>query len=522
MVIKNHWVAVGAYGYLLLPFLIFCLGFLRTIISIPILIILCYVFYKLIERPEEGTLKFKKNELICGVLLIVIWVWLSGIGGFAFQNSDFHTRNAIFRDLVNYRWPVYYSGSGQNPTYTLIYYIGYWLPSALVGKIVGWNAGQVSLYIWTVGGIVLTVTLLRMQTKASIPLVILLMVFFSGMDVIGAQFIRAAIDPNHYPVLWPPIMHLEWWAGSFQYSSFTTQLFWVFNQAIPVWVCIALHLAFSNPRRSLFLLSLCFFFAPLPALGFIPFILLEIPQNTFHPENLSLKIRGFQPCTFLKNCWADLRPVASYENLVGGSLIFIISYLYFSANLISSSLRFFEFTNYSILVLSVFIPLEWFILWILFAKKQFRNLNWYFAGIILFICPLLVVGSGTDFVMRTSIPALFFLMVWSLEALVYPGKVYKTILIAVLAIGALTSLYEINRAVYRTTDFYFFPRNSQIQAGLIPQDELLVTEHPEKDHPNSLLADSFFSFGNIQPENAMNFVSDINRSYLLKIIFKQP
>lgn len=102
MVIKKHWVITGAYGYLIIPFLIFCLGFLRTIISIPISIILCYIFYKLIERPEEGILKFKKNELIFGIFAIVCWVWLSGIGGFAFQNWDFHWRNAVFRDLIKY------------------------------------------------------------------------------------------------------------------------------------------------------------------------------------------------------------------------------------------------------------------------------------------------------------------------------------------------------------------------------------------------------------------------------------
>ena len=289
-----------------------------------------------------------------------------------------------------------------------------------------------------------------------------------------------------------------------------------------MWVCIALHLAFPNPGRSLFLLSLCFFFAPLPALGFIPFIFLEIPQRTFHPENLSFKFRGFQPGLVLRNCLADLRPVASYENLIGGSLIFLISYLYFSANIIPSSLRLFKFTNYSILILLIFIPLEWLFLWILFAKKLFRNLNWYFAGLILFLCPLLVVGSGTDFVMRTSIPALFFLMVWSLESLVNPVKVYRPILIAVLAIGAFTSVYEINRAVFRTTDYYFISGNLKNQTGSNPRDELIVPDYPEKDHPNSLLADSIISYGNIQPDFAMNYISDIKRAYLLRLIFKEP
>ena len=174
------------------------------------------------------------------------------------------------------------------------------------------------------------------------------------------------------------------------------------------------------------------------------------------------------------------------------------------------------------MVLLIFIPLEWLFLWILFAKKLFRNLNWYFAGLILLLCPLLVVGSGTDFVMRTSIPALFILMVWLLGALVNPVKVYRPILIAVLAIGAFTSVYEINRAVFRTTDYYFISGNLKNQTDSNPRDELIVPDYPEKDHPNSFAGRFDYQFGNIQPDFAMNFISDIKRSYLLRLIFKEP
>ncbi len=115
MAIKKHWVAVGAYGYLILPFLIFCLGFIKPIFSIPASLILAFSIYHInTQLKNEDLIHFTKNELLIGILLIGFWVWLSGIGGYAFQNWDFHTRNAIFRDLVIYRWPVYYTGLGEN------------------------------------------------------------------------------------------------------------------------------------------------------------------------------------------------------------------------------------------------------------------------------------------------------------------------------------------------------------------------------------------------------------------------
>jgi len=526
MVIKKHWVSVGAYGYLIIPFLIFCLGFLRTIFSIPISIILCYIFYKLIEKPEEGTLKLKKNELIFGVLLIVCWVWLSGIGGHAFQNWDFHWRNAVFRDLINSNWPVNYTyqvqgGSGPPPVYSLVYYFGYWLPSALVGKLAGWGAAQFALVVWTILGVFISTMLLKTYVKTSIVFILLFFVFFSGMDASGAQVIRTFFNPSHYPSLWPPIQHLEGWTGAFQYSSITTQLFWVFNQAVPVWICIALHLASPDPRRCLLLFSLCFFFAPLPALGFIPFIFLEIPNKTFHPEELAFNFHDFHFNSFFKHCWEDLKAIISPENLIGGVLVLLISYAYFSSNPASSSMGIIFLNIYSSLIFIIFMLLEWLILWILIAKKYYLDLNWYLAGIMLIIIPFLVIGKGINPALRISIPAMFLLMMWCFKAILNPEHVCRPILVTVLIIGALTPLYEINRSIYRTFEYYANPRQSSGQISQKINDEVNFPFAPEMDHPKTLLADSYITLKNLKPEQATNFIANIEKSFFQKYLLKE-
>ena len=209
-----------------------------------------------------------------------MWVALSGIGGFAFQNIDFHTRNAVFRDLINFPWPVKYYTNPTDPSipYNLVYYTGFWLPAALVGKIAGWLAANIALYIWTVLGIILTILLLGTKIKLTPLYLILILIFFSGMDALGS-LIRIIAVPGTNNFLWPPIFHLEWWMPSFQYSSFTTQLFWVFNQAIPTWLCMALLIATGDRKIILVVWSLCCFFAPLPALGMFPYVLLKIPNK---------------------------------------------------------------------------------------------------------------------------------------------------------------------------------------------------------------------------------------------------
>ena len=99
---------------------------------------------------------------------------------------------------------------------------------------------------------------------------ILFFIFFSGMDALGVLFFAKG-----YPTLFPPIQHLEIWAGNLQYSSFTTQLFWFFNQALPAWLCIILVLNANKLDAKILSGALCVFFAPLAAVGLFPYLLID-------------------------------------------------------------------------------------------------------------------------------------------------------------------------------------------------------------------------------------------------------
>lgn len=338
MNIKIHTLVHLAFGYLLLPFLIFCLGFLRPIIGIPVTVTLIWIYFRIIRQVKNdsrSTHQINKKGLLVGVFLIVIWVIFSGIGGFAFQDWDHHGRNAIFRDLINISWPVNYPELSNQPGMStgsaLVYYIGFWLPAALAGKLFGWNAAQLALFIWTLLGILLTALLLRKKMGSSFMCASILIILFSGMDIIGAGYAQL-VSPNHYPALWPPVSHLEWWSDHYQFSSMTSQLYWVFNQAVPTWVCMAIHGLIPDRRWGFLLWGLCFFMAPLPAIGFLFFILLEIPRKSFNPETLPSDKRPFSLSEFLVNLKEDVLSCATLENMAGGGMSIGISFLYFSTN----------------------------------------------------------------------------------------------------------------------------------------------------------------------------------------------
>ncbi len=106
-------------------------------------------------------------------------------------------------------------------------------------------------------------------------------VLFSGLDVIGDLW-RAPQHAAH----WDITRHLEWWAGRYQYSSMTTQLFWVPNHALGGWLTIGLLLRAERdtPLDSMLpmILAAVALSSPLAALGAVPFVLWRMAARMAH------------------------------------------------------------------------------------------------------------------------------------------------------------------------------------------------------------------------------------------------
>jgi len=509
-----------AFGYLLLPFLIFCLGFLRYSIGVPVSLILLWIYFRLIVNIKSVKyVFFSKKEIIVSIVVLLLWVWLSGIGGFAFQNWDHHYRNAVFHDLINYPWPVKYSNFG-NPNIGLVYYLGYWLPSALIGKLLGWQAANAMLFVWTFIGISIAVILLKEKIKISMIPISLMMILFSGMDILGQALITFN-DPEKVSFLWPPLSHLEWWSDYFQFSSMTTQLFWIYNQAIPTWVCIALYLILPEKKYSIFLWALCLFLTPITALGFLPFIVIDLakdilrqPRRYFAPkiskkEILEQKYYLFHNYSFI------------FDNLFGALIIFIISCAYFFVNNASTGLLIKAVDRLQFPILIIFLAFECLPLILLIVKPNLYNSDWYLVLFILVFCPLFLSGSGIHFSMRVSIPALYYLMVMVLESISKLKPFSRTMIVACLLIGAITPVYEINRSIFRSFDYYLNYREYRNQQFVKPIEAIQVPKKWENDHPYTLLADNLKSFALMPLENSENYLADFEGTVFKQALAKE-
>ncbi len=435
------------YGYLTLPICIFLVGWLKWYLWLPGLLAVGYGLYRMSRQgfALECPAFTKKSWYRLAVLavLLCLLVITAGIGRLVWQNSDQAYRNTIFQVLVKDAWPVT-SDAFTETNRGFIYYIGFWLPAALVGKAFGMQAGYLFQILWALLGLLAVFFLLCiLQKKVSFwPMAVFL--FFSGLDVVGVF----CLDRGLFSTNWL-VAQLEWWPlYKYQYSSMLTQLFWVFNQAIPAWVITLLLLAQKDNRQVVYIVSLALLHCTFPFIGMIPIVLVLVAGRALP----ALRKGGEE----LK---AYARELFTFQNVVAGGFIGIVSFLYLVGNLAGNQVgSISDQVNRTgnevpalrmALVFLLFVLLEVGVYLLAVAKYQYRN-RWFWVILLLFlVIPNIKVGTSKDFCMRASIPALVILILLILDTLRQAWKKRDRLTVALLCglllLGAVTPLTEILR-----------------------------------------------------------------------------
>ncbi len=426
-----------AYFYIGLPFLIFILGWLQYYIAIPILVIFLSSIYYSISAylPDNNIVDkilAKPNTLFIVVGLILIYIAFSGIGGYSFQNEDHRYRNAIFQDLVKYDWPVIYDIKGfaaDNPLEgkqsLLAYYLGYWLPSAIFGKLFGLQIGNLALYFWTVLGIVLVFYYLCQYFNRYSLKVFWLFVAWGSLYFIGSFCtfpVKDILKGDAYL-----------WAKNMLFADGNTGLiYWTFNQTITPWIIILLIINKFNVKNSIFLVSLLFFSGPFAFIGFLPFI------GFYLFENIALS----------KDIYKSIYKYFSFQNTLGAFVVLSITYLYFKTN---SSGNVFHITAPDFYTYLIFIFLSIGIIFILLFDQFKNQKKYYLVLIILLILPFIQLGFGIDLTARASIPAMFILMLLVGKYLIISKKnSRRQAIILYLLIAGFGHNLQLVRSIYFT------------------------------------------------------------------------
>jgi len=261
-------------------------------------------------------------------------------------------------------------------------------------------------------------------------------VLFGGFDIIGNL-----LSVPHFLARWDVTTRLEWWAGKYQYSSMTTQLFWVPNHALGGWLTMGLLLrgqrgAPIEPLLPLVVVAVALW-SPLAALGIVPFVLWKLGAVVAREHSVTrLRLRAWAPAL-----------------IVG---LVVAAYLTLDSSRIP---RGWTVGNNGVeigdIARDLFLQVRFFLLeagFIGFAILAIRRCSQIVLALsVLALLPLVSFGAANDFVMRVSIPSLTMLAIGACLALTRDAlnartRAKKVVLGCMLAVGAVMPFQEFARA----------------------------------------------------------------------------
>lgn len=396
--------------YCLFPVLLFYSGWLKWYFYLIAVISSCICLYKSFSKISEKEYIELKIWLLMAIIVISFaYAFFCGVGRLWGQTSDYPWRNAVFRDLILKDWPVLY----EKYNGALTYYIGMWLPAAIIGKVfymlgtqseTAFRIGNIALLIYVSFGLsvffILLINYFKVKNPKRILIVIFMFIFFSGMDLLGS------IEPlgiNQY--------HLEWWAKYYQYSSFTTCMCWVFNQALIPWILMLIVLKDKKIEEFVFLGVLCLMFGPFPFIGLFVYCVVfgvdelikcikenklrELIKRVFSISNI-FALFGMFP-------WIGLYYLSN--NVINGAGAIRLDKSISSTGALADGVSSADKIKWYLL----FCLAEFVFYALMILRKYRKNYLFYVTVGLLFVFPFVKLGYGYDFMMRASIPSIFIL-----------------------------------------------------------------------------------------------------------------
>lgn len=494
--------------YLALPYLILFCGWLRWWLALPAVALVAVGCSQIVGRanrlfaapglaPQAPTFGWAQL-LLLGVVALLL-SGLSGMGGYGVQEGDYLKHNAVLKSLIEQPWPVMLTTDvGRFP---LVYYTAWYLPAALLGKVAGWTAANHFLFAWGTVGLVLSMLWFCLLARRLNWLAIAVFVAFSGLDVVGAAFLKllafdwAAFDWSHLD--WGSLKwwdwEIRWWAGpcTWSYSSHLAQLFWVPQQALGGWIVTGMivHLFWRGDdaarRPMFFVTALSALWSPFVTLGLAPLLAADF---LFDGRRFAKRVRA----------WLTV------PNLCGAGLLGLTG-LYYLARTRPipftddpvSRFRFFSTPEWSGLAflwrVLLFFLLEVGLLallaWVVRPPATRRCRGLLALGLVfLLLLPLFRYGRNNDLAMRASMPCLMVLALFLAKALLdqTANRTRRLILAGALAVAATNPVAEVYRhlcEIRRRGPVVMVPDPASIET--LWDQSIAIRRRNERREPNS-------------------------------------
>lgn len=439
--------------------MIHVLGWLRPGLGIPLAALVAAGVAAEVRRAARTAPRTAGGDVLplagiaLGLLPIAALVCMGGAGGVGWQVLDWTKHNAVLADLVDQPWPVAWDVDGER--LGLVYYVAWYLPAALAGKLGGWALANAVLFATTLAG-ALVAALWVMALARGAPLVAgVVLACFAGLDVLvrlpGWEW---ELGRAWRKVWWG--FASEWWAEWLHYPGTVGSLFWAPPQLLAAWLATALVIDAARRRDG----------------GFPPALVLALASLWSAFGSLGAAALAWVPAALGPGTWRErvrrqVSPATAAGLALGG-----VAVAYYAARFEPYALPAAYTTDLMIVPngllapalglawseflrrISLFWLLEFGVLgallaWILWPWRAARSDALLLAAALASLVALSFVryGRWNDLAMRGSAPALFALLVLAAGALrrLRARPLATAALAAVLAVGSLTSLAELRR-----------------------------------------------------------------------------
>jgi hypothetical protein len=254
--------------YLAVPLVIFFAGWLKPVYAFLTIALLLVAGWQLARACLVQPARYRWSSVLFLAGFCLALTAFMGIGGFTPQISDWIQHNPILFDCVNLPWPVVLADGAER--WPLGYYLGYYLPAALAGKVTGtgYAGAQVVLWLWTSLGLAMACGWFARLSR--LPVVVASPAFFafSGLTFVAnplVQVMGLAAKQSKYP-FYPN----EGWSRIWQFPSHFFMLEWAPGQALAGWLSAGMLLSCPKPQRLqafVFLFICMLLWSPFAGLG---------------------------------------------------------------------------------------------------------------------------------------------------------------------------------------------------------------------------------------------------------------
>lgn len=430
-IINRKFLLTASFVYLALPTILFLGGWVIPWVGIPLILAVIFAVYYVIDVVGKGNegIRFdcKKGLVILGI--VGVWVCLSGIGGYIWQNRwDHMFRNAVFLDLVRYEWPVVVNNE------MLTYYLGFWLVPSSLAKLTGsLELGWFFQFVWGVTGLYLALLWIYEFIGAFKIRVIFIVLLVGTIDIIPFFFYKGDWNIDTVIENWNPIAFLEWP---------DTMIYWVYNQMIPSFMACMMIYVLKSARVTVLVIAFLLLLSPMSIVLLVPLavvqLLIEVVKNSKWNERL--------------------KTLLAPSNIIS-LLVAIVIGTYLLRNRASGIRHFVTFNSLDDLwnyLVDIVVLLSFaIIVWLPFIFKYIRcNLTFWVLMLCYFPCFFFVMGTDTDFLSRTSQPLTSFILLY-LSLFVCrdwrkSSKYVKGVFVSLVCLSGLSVASEIYRIGYYT------------------------------------------------------------------------